>query len=223
MVAFLSIVEYSNMKIAKTYPPFEKGFFSVSDGYKLYFERYGNPKGIPIIYLHGGPGGGFDEKDKRFFNPKKWNLLIFDQRAAGRSIPFANTANNTTQKLICDIDRLMNKCMMKSAVLFGGSWGSTLALSYAIFNPKKVSAMFLRGIYLNTDNEQRYMYQNARFLKPKVWERFMSYVPKNRKNDVLKFYAENILSKNREIAKKYAYEWSLYEISLVSLRPNEKK
>lgn len=209
------------MKNKNTYPPFDNGYFPVSDGHELYFERYGNPKGIPVIYLHGGPGGGFDDKDKRYFDPTKWNVLLFDQRGAGRSKPFASTKNNTTQKLIEDIDALIAKFKIQKPILFGGSWGSTLAMVYAISNPNKIKGMILRGIYLNTDEEQIYMYENARFLRPKIWDRFMSFVPKNK--STLKFYAQKILSGRKEDQKKYAYEWSLYELSIMSLRSNGKK
>ncbi|KKQ36740.1 MAG: Proline iminopeptidase [Candidatus Roizmanbacteria bacterium GW2011_GWA2_37_7] len=211
------------MKKKIIYLPFDNGYFPVSDGYKLYYERYGNPEGIPIVYLHGGPGGGFDEKDKRFFNSKKWNVLLFDQRGSGKSTPFASVNNNTTQKLIDDIDKLMHKFKFKKVVLFGGSWGSTLALSYAISKPNKVNGMILRGIFLNTEVEYEYYYQAGRFLRPKVWERLVSHVPNNQRKNITRFYLEKILSKDKKISQKYAYEFSLYEISLISLRPNEAK
>ena len=132
---------------------FDKGFISVSGGHKLYYERFGNPNGKPVLFLHGGPGGGFGDKDKRFFDPKIWQVIFFDQRGAGRSTPFASIQNNTTDNLIEDINILLNKWSIKKVLLFGGSWGSTLALTFAITHPEKVSGMILRGIFLSTKKD----------------------------------------------------------------------
>ena len=132
------------------YPPYENGKIDVSDGHRLNYELYGNPKGIPVVFLHGGPGGGFNDKDKRFFDPKVWNVLLFDQRGSGKSTPFASIKNNDTWKIVEDMNVLTQMCGFKKFVLFGGSWGSTLSLTYAIIHPHRVMGMVLRGIYLNT-------------------------------------------------------------------------
>jgi len=210
----------------KKYPPYKKGSIEVDDNHSIYYELYGNPKGIPLVYLHGGPGGGFDEKDKRFFNPQVWNVLLFDQRGAGKSTPFCETKHNNTWKLVDDINLLTKKFGFKKFVLFGGSWGSTLSLVYAMTYPKRIRGMVLRGIYTNTQDEQNYIYTNARYFQPLVWNRFMSHVPKKYRGKVGEtphYYQNKIFSKDKEISEKYCYEWTLYELSLLFLHPNLPK
>ncbi|MDA1317224.1 MAG: prolyl aminopeptidase [bacterium] len=208
------------------YPPYQQGTVEVTHGHTLNYELYGNPTGIPVVFLHGGPGGGFDDKDKRFFDPKIWNVLLFDQRGAGKSTPFCEVTYNDTGKLVDDINALTEKFGFKEFVLFGGSWGSTLSLVYAMTHPARVMGMVLRGIYLNTPAEQEYIYTNARYFQPHVWERFMSHVPKKlwgNVNDVIKYYHSKIFSQDKKVSEKHCYEWSLYELSLLFLRPNIPK
>lgn len=213
-------------KKEEAYPSYDRGMIDVGDGHMVNYERYGNPNGIPIIYLHGGPGGGFDDQDKRFFDPKVWNVLLFDQRGSGKSTPFCAVENNDTWKLVDDINLLTQQFNMKQFVLFGGSWGSTLSLVYAMTHPDRVKGMVLRGIYLVTPEEQEYIYAHARWLRPAVWERFMSHVPKNHQqsvNTILRYYHRNIFGSDHKISNKYSYEWTLYELSLLFLRPNIPK
>lgn len=136
--------------------PYKKGYLKVSDGHKLYYELCGNAKGKPVLVLHGGPGAGINAKMRCYFNPKVWNIILFDQRGAGKSKPFASTKANTTQKLVQDIDILLKVLKIKKVFLFGGSWGSTLALVYAIRNPEKIAGMLLRGIFLASKEEIDY-------------------------------------------------------------------
>jgi proline iminopeptidase len=199
-----------------TYPPYEQGYFPVSDGYRLYYERYGNPTGIPVLFLHGGPGAGFAESDKEFFDPTLFNVLLFDQRGAGRSQPFAHLIDNTTPKLVADITQMLDHFQLNKVLLFGGSWGSTLALVYAIQYPERVSAMLLRGIFLASSEALNYFVDGgvAQFF-PEVWLRFISHVPEQ--DDVVGYYLRQMQSDDEVIREKYAYEWSFYEISLVKL------
>ncbi|MBI2580421.1 alpha/beta fold hydrolase, partial [Candidatus Woesearchaeota archaeon] len=139
------------MKLHKLFPkikPYRHGYIDVGDGHKLYYELCGNPKGKPVLYVHGGPGAGCDVNSRRFFNPKVWNIILFDQRGANRSKPFASLKANTTWKLVSDIRQLVKFLSIKKVFLFGGSWGSTLSLVYAIKYPETVAGMLLRGIFL---------------------------------------------------------------------------
>src|ERR1700753_3971050 len=128
--------------------PYDKGYVRVSNGHRLYYERCGNKSGIPAVFLHGGPGTGFVEKHKALFDFKLFNVLFFDQRGAGRSKPFGSTKHNTTWDLVDDITFLLDKFKIEKAVIYGGSWGSTLGLAYAISHPERVAGLVLRGIYL---------------------------------------------------------------------------
>lgn len=205
------------------YPPYKQGTIDVSDGHTLNYELYGNPKGIPLVYLHGGPGGGFGDDDKRFFDPKVWNVLLFDQRGSGKSTPFASVKDNDTWKLVGDINVLTKKFNLKKFILFGGSWGSTLSLVYAITHPDRVLGMVLRGIHLNMPGEDDHMFYNAKFFRPQVWERFASHVPQKERGNIVGYYLNKILSGDKKTSEKYCFEFSLYELSILFLRPNLKK
>jgi len=124
---------------------YKSGYIQVSDGHQLYYELYGNPKGIPVIFLHGGPGAGFSDKDKQFFNKRRYNVLFFDQRGSSRSKPFGSIENNTTQDIVEDINKVLDYLDFDKVYVFGGSWGSTLALVYAIHHPDRVLGLILRG------------------------------------------------------------------------------
>jgi proline iminopeptidase len=204
--------------------PFMKGYFKVTDGHQLYYEVCGNPEGKPVLFVHGGPGAGFNDSSKRFFNPKKFKIILFDQRGAGRSKPFASTKANTTQKLVEDMKKLLKFLGVKKTFLFGGSWGSTLSLIFAIKNPKLVNGILLRGIYLARKWDTDYTFGGgAEEFFPDSWERFISLVPKkNRKGrNIINYYVNKMKSKNKKTAKKYAYEWSRYELSMISMNSSE--
>jgi len=202
-----------NNKNVKSY---KNGFINVSDGYKLYYELYGNPKGIPVLFLHGGPGAGFSDKDKQFFDKRRYNVIFFDQRGSSRSKPFGSIKNNTTQDLVEDIDRVLNYLNFKNVYIFGGSWGSTLALVYAIYNPKRVKGLILRGIFLaNKYSLNHYINGGIKEFFPDVWNRFVSLVKKGEKP--ANYYLKRILSKNKKISEKFAYEWAYYEMSFYTI------
>jgi proline iminopeptidase len=198
--------------------PYKKGYFKVSGGHELYYELYGNPKGVPVLFFHGGPGGGFSDKHKTSFNPKKHNVLFFDQRGSGKSKPFASIENNTTQDLISDAKKLLDFVGFKKVYVFGGSWGSTLALLFAIEYPKLVTGLLLRGIFLASKDEMvSYYYPGpaVKFFFPEVWERFISLVPENKRSKTVEYYLEKML--NGPDREKYLYEWCLYESCVMSI------
>jgi proline iminopeptidase len=204
--------------------PYKKGFLTVSNGHNLYYELYGNPKGKPVLFLHGGPGGGCSKRDKRFFNPKKINVIFFDQRGAGKSRPFASTKANTTWHLVEDIKKLLAHLGLKKVFLFGGSWGSTLALIYAINYPETVSRMLLRGIFLADSSDTNYFINGpAKELCPEAYERFTKIVPKKFQKNIPKYYHKQMNSKNPKTRKTFLFEWGLYEQSIMPLEYNLKK
>ncbi|MBI2640201.1 MAG: prolyl aminopeptidase [Candidatus Sungbacteria bacterium] len=212
----------------KFFPPIEphhSGFLSVGDGHEIYYEECGNPNGVPILYLHGGPGAGCDENTRRFFDPKKCCIIIFDQRGSGRSKPYASTYANTTPHLVEDINKLLAALGKKKVVLFGGSWGSTLALVYAISYPERVSGMVLRGIFLSERKEcldyLNGQTEHSRF--PEICERFLSNVPADARHNPADYYFAMMTSGDPRMRRKYAYEWSYYESARLQLiPPNEK-
>ncbi|MBV9080177.1 MAG: prolyl aminopeptidase [Elusimicrobia bacterium] len=203
--------------------PYEKGYVRVSGGHRLYYERCGKRGGVPAIFLHGGPGTGFVEKHKALFDFKTFDVLFFDQRGAGRSKPYGSLHKNTTWHLVDDITFLLDKFRIEKAVVYGGSWGSTLALAYAITHPERVAGLVLRGIYLsNQDGEDWYLKGGVEAFAPEAWERFVSLVPPGQRGRVADYYRRQMASKNRAVRRKFCYEWSRYEMSLVALKaPDE--
>ncbi len=204
--------------------PYKKGYLPVSDGHELYYEACGNPQGKPILFLHGGPGGGFDDDDKRFFNMDKWHVIFFDQRGSGKSKPFASLHENTTQKLLQDIIAMLDFFQIKKVCLFGGSWGSTLALAFAVTHPEKVTGLMLRGIFLGTTSEIEYWTEGgvADFF-PDVWNRFVSVVPENKRDNILAYYDTYMREGDKQTKHTLTYEWARYEMSLLHLQTNEKR
>lgn len=208
----------------KTGHPYAKGHVSVGDGHRLYFERCGNPRGVPAVFLHGGPGTGFVEKHKALFDFKRFDVLFFDQRGAGRSTPYGSTKHNTTWDLVDDITFLLDKFGIKKAVIYGGSWGSTLALVYAIKHPERVAGLVLRGIYLsNRDGAKYYLQGGVANFAPEAWERFVAMVPKKNRKDVAGYYRRMCASKNKTVRRNFCYEWSRYEMSIVALKVDLKQ
>lgn len=210
------------MKRKSKFPAsYKSGYLKVSGGHEIYYELYGNPKGVPVLFFHGGPGGGFSVKHKAFFDPKKHNVLFFDQRGSGKSKPFASITNNTTQDLISDSKKLLDLVGFKKVFVFGGSWGSTMALLFAIEYPKLVTGLMLRGIFLASKDELiSYYYPGdaVKFFFPEVWERFISLVPEGKRTETVEYYLDNML--NSPEKEKYLYEWCLYESCVLSINHN---
>ncbi len=208
------------MATIKNNESYKKGYIDVTDGHSLYYELYGNPNGIPVLFLHGGPGAGFSDSDKQFFNKSRYNVLFFDQRGASRSKPFGSIENNTTQHLLKDIDYILDQLGFHKVYVFGGSWGSSLALIYAIHNPDRVLGLVVRGIWLaNKYGLDHYMNGGINEFFPDVWQRFKSLVPKGK--DPVSYYLNKMLSDNEEESNKYAYEWAYYELSFYTINKIE--
>ena len=201
----------------------QSGFIE-RDGHRIYWEDWGNPAVTPIFFMHGGPGGGCVDRDKIVFDPAVHRVIFHDQRGSGRSTPFAGTANNTTADLLDDIEAIREKLSIESMYVFGGSWGSTLSLLYAIAHPERVKKLLIYSIFLGTHAEVDLTNSGSlRRFCPDVWDRFISHVPENRRSsgdDIMKFYSEQMQSPDRTHALKFAQEWSIWEYSLCSINYN---
>lgn len=203
------------MGLVEYYPPiepFQTEFLKVSSLHTLYVEQCGNPKGQPILFLHGGPGGGCQADHRRFFDPKHYHIILFDQRGAGRSTPAAELEENTTWDLVSDIEKIRNHLKIKDWTVFGGSWGSTLALAYAITHPEKVKALILRGIFLCRPSEIRWFYQEgASQIFPDAWEKYCDHIPPAERHDFVKAYHKRLTDENADIRLAAARIWSQWE------------
>ena len=198
--------------------PYRRGRLKVSALHTLYFEECGNPAGRPLVFLHGGPGGGCESAQRRYFDPRKWRIVLFDQRGCGRSRPHAELRENTTWDLVADIERLRVHLAVRQWLVFGGSWGSTLALAYAQSHPTRVSAMVLRGIFLLRATEIAWFYQEgASQLFPDAWEDYVGIIPKRERGDLLGAYYKRLTSRDAQLRRKAAQAWSVWEASTSKL------
>ncbi|MDW5290792.1 prolyl aminopeptidase [Formosa sp. PL04] len=194
---------------------FESNYLRVSKTHNIYFEVFGITETEPILFVHGGPGAGFSENDKRFFDFKKQKVIFFDQRGSSKSLPFGSIIENTTQDLVQDINTLLDYLEIDKIILFGGSWGTTLGLVYAIQNPNRIKGLVLRGIFLgNQASIDHYLNGGVKKEFPEVWERFSKKVPKDRKLSIPEFYLDKMIYGSKEEQKHFAYEWAFYEISI---------
>ena len=202
---------------------FESGYLQVDDIHKIYYEQLGNPNGKPILFLHGGPGAGFSSFHKNFFDQERYRIIFFDQRGSGKSEPYAETRNNTTQLLIQDIEQIRNHFKIDKWILFGGSWGSTLALLYSIFFPEKCSALILRGVFLGTKKEiDWFLYEMYRFF-PEAHKKFINSIPSKYHSDILNWYYKKIHSNVKSKSLKASASWNEYESSCSTLKYVERK
>ncbi len=207
---------------ADLYPviePYESGMFPVGDGHELYYELCGNPKGKPVVFLHGGPGSGSGPEHRRFFDPKRYHILVFDQRGSGRSTPTASIENNTTQHLIRDIEALREKLDVKRWVVFGGSWGSTLALAYAAAHPEACVALVLRGIWLCRKSDMQWWLYGVRSIFTEFWDDFANYLPENERGDLLENYFKLLVHPDPKVHMPAAANWKTYESRIAALIP----
>ena len=205
------------------YPPLEpyrKGHMAVDDIHTLYWEACGNPAGIPVIFLHGGPGAGIAPKSRRFFDASQYHIILFDQRGSGQSTPLGETRANTTPLLINDIERLREVMCIEQWLVFGGSWGSTLALAYAQAHPQRCLGLVLRGIWLVSDAEIDWWLYGVRNFFPREWEAFADHVPEAERHDLLAAYSQRLTSSNPAVFTPAARAWSRYEGSCLQLRPD---
>src|SRR5688572_5736305 len=192
--------------------PYRTGTLRVSPVHSLYFEESGNPAGKPVVFLHGGPGGGTDSKQRRFFDPSAYRIVLFDQRGCGKSRPHASLEDNTTWHLVDDIERLRETLGIEKWQVFGGSWGSTLALAYAETHPTRVSELVLRGIFLLRKREIDWFYQQgASAIFPDAWEDYLAPVPAERRGDLVRAYYDLLTSSDRRAQLEAARAWSVWE------------
>ena len=201
--------------------PFHTGRLA-RDGHDLYFEECGKQKGRPILFLHGGPGAGIAPSHRRLFNPDRFRCVLFDQRGSGQSRPFASIKSNTTDALIGDIEALRRHLGVNKFILFGGSWGSTLALAYAIAYPEHVESLILRGIFLGTADEVSWFLHDMGRFFPEAHERFISFIPENERDDILTAYYQRLTSNNPAIYQPAADRWASYETSCSTLRAGSR-
>ena len=198
--------------------PFDKGRLKVSPVHELYYEQCGNPNGKPVVFLHGGPGGGIATDYRRYFNPDIYRVVLFDQRGAGLSTPGASLEENTTWHLVEDIERLREHLNIKTWQVFGGSWGSTLSLAYAETHPDRVSELVLRGIFLCRPKEIHWFYQEgASTIFPDVWEEYLKVIPEAERGDMVSAYYRRLTSDDYDVRLEAARAWSIWEGSTSKL------
>lgn len=201
--------------------PFDSGRLAVDPPHEIYYEQYGNRDGKPALFVHGGPGGGSSRIQSRFWDPRKYRVVLFDQRGCGKSTPHASLDNNTTWHLVTDMERLRRHLRIERWQVFGGSWGSTLALAYAQTHPGVVSELVLRGIFLLRKREIDWFYQEgASRLFPDAWESYVAPIPEAERSDLLHAYHRRLTSSNPEARLIAAKAWSLWEAVTSTLRPN---
>ena len=212
--------------LRELYPPikpYNSGHLRVSDIHEIYFEESGNPRGKPAVFLHGGPGGGTDANMRRFFDPKKYRIVLFDQRGSGKSRPHASLEQNTTWDLVADTERVRKHLGIDQWLVFGGSWGSTLALAYAQTHPERVTEIVLRGIFLLRRSELEWFYQNplgAGSIYPDMWEHYIAPIPEDERGDVMAAYYQRLTSSDPEVVRDAAVAWSVWEGATSYLRLN---
>jgi proline iminopeptidase len=201
--------------------PHRTGRLQVSKTHELYFEESGNPNGKPVVFLHGGPGGGTEPKHRRYFDPAAYRIVLFDQRGCGRSTPFASLEENTTWDLVADIERLRTHLGIERWQVFGGSWGSTLALAYAETHPDRVTELVLRGIFLLRREEIRWFYQEGTsWIFPDAWHEYLTHIPAEERGELLHAYYKRLTSPDPAVQRAAARTWSVWEGRTSCLIPN---
>lgn len=203
--------------------PYDSGMLPVSNIHTLYWEQAGNPKGKPVVFLHGGPGGGLIADYRRYFNPDVYRMILFDQRGAGRSTPHANLVENTTWHLVEDIETIRKHFGIDKWMVFGGSWGSTLSLSYAETHPDRATELVLRGIFLCRKKEIDWFYQEgASAVFPDVWEQYVNAIPEAERGDMVSAYYRRLTSEDEKVRIEAARAWSIWEGATSKLFPSDK-
>jgi len=197
--------------------PFTNTHIAVNSLHSIYVEQCGNPHGVPVIFLHGGPGSGCNPGQRRFFDPAHYHIILFDQRGCGRSLPAGETTDNTTQDLVADIEAIRQHLNIDRWHVFGGSWGSTLALSYANSHPQQVISLTLRGIFLSRQHEIDWFLGQVALFFPEAWQTLLAVVPANHQENVLDYYATQVFHSDTAISIPAAIRWNAFESSIMSL------
>lgn len=200
---------------------FVQNTLNIDDIQAVYYEVCGNPLGEPVVFLHGGPGSGCNPTQRRFFDPAHYYIVLIDQRGCGRSKPLGSTSQNTTADLVADIDLIRKTLNIKQWHVFGGSWGSTLALSYALVFPQHVTSLILRGIFLSRQSELNWFLGDISHFYPDVWRTLQSFLPENERDDVLCAYSKRIFSDDSTVNIPAALQWNAYESAIMRLIPSE--
>ena len=203
--------------------PFREGTLALDPPHVMRWEECGNPHGKPVVFLHGGPGAGVWPAHRRFFDPSRWRVVLFDQRGAGRSAPLGELSNNTTQHLVADIERLRAHLGIARWAVFGGSWGSTLALAYAEAHPERVVSLALRGIFFGRQTEIDWFIHEMRWVFPENWRDFAGHIPEAERGDLLAAYHRRLTHPDAAIHMPAARAWSLYEGSCSTLLPDPER
>jgi len=210
--------------MAQPYPPIEAyrtQRLKVSALHELYIEECGNPNGVPVVFVHGGPGGGVEPWQRQFFNPDKYRIVLFDQRGCGRSTPHAELRENTTWDLVADMEKIRAQLAIEQWVVFGGSWGSTLALTYAETHPARCTALVLRGIFLLRKAEIDWFYQEgASWIYPDAWEHYVAAIPPDERGDFVAAYYKRLTSEAPAVRTAAAKAWSIWEGATSKLLPS---
>ncbi len=212
--------------ISPLFPPLaprRHGMLAVDALHTIYWEECGNPDGVPVVFLHGGPGAGLSLQHRRFFDPNHYRVILFDQRGAGKSTPLGECRNNTTQLLIADIERLRDQFGIEQWLVFGGSWGSTLALAYGEAHPQRCLGFILRGIFLCTDAEIDWFINGVRWFYPDLYDEFVAPIPASERGDLLAAYRRRILSDDPAVYWPAVRGWSRFEGRRVFLLPQPEE
>ncbi len=203
--------------------PYENGMLDVGEGHSIYWERVGTPGAKPAVFLHGGPGGGMSADHRRQWDPALYDVLLFDQRGCGKSMPFAEIERNDTWRIIEDIERLRQMCAHEAWQVFGGSWGATLALAYAQKYPERTTELVLRGVFLARQTEKDWLYRyGASEVMPEQWDKFSGLIAEAERGDLVQAYYDRLTSQEEATRLAAAREWSLWEGNVATLLPDEK-
>ncbi|HEY4203355.1 MAG TPA: prolyl aminopeptidase [Devosiaceae bacterium] len=201
--------------------PYDSGHLDVGDGHRIYWERVGTPGAKPAVFLHGGPGGGFSPSHRRAFDPARYDVLLFDQRGCGKSTPFASLEANTTWHLVADMEKLRQMAGFEQWLVFGGSWGSTLALAYAETHPERVSELVMRGIFTLRRSELLWFYQHgASEVYPDKWEAYLAPIPADERGDMMAAYRRRLTDPDRGVQVEAAKAWAKWEGETLTLLPD---
>ena len=201
--------------------PFNDFLLEVGDGHQVYVEQCGNPQGQAVLFIHGGPGGGCSETDRRFFDPEKYHIILFDQRGCGRSKPHGSLEKNETKYLVADIEMIRTKLNVDSWHVFGGSWGSTLALIYAQNHPQRAESLILRGIFMCRKSELHWFYQEgASHIFPDAFDSYRDHIPIQEQDGLIEAYYRRLTSEDVEIRRAAAKEWTRWEMATSRLIPD---
>jgi len=202
--------------------PFETGVLNVDEPHQLYWEQCGNPEGEPILFLHGGPGAGCSEFDRRFFDPQHFRAVLLDQRGSGRSRPVGDLTDNTMTATVRDIEQLREQLGIDRWHVFGGSYGSTISLFYAQEKPDRCKSLVLRGIWTLREEELDWWLYRVRMIQPELWNTFAGFIPEPERDDLLEAYWKRLTGDDRELALAAAKHWAIYETACCTLLPNKE-